>query len=295
MAKLPYFFETPVPKYFKENGWFESEHMFKYVTWAFSRCQTIPHKIFIEGKEITLEPFEFISGRLSSPKECFLTENIFRNQQKILLNAHLLKKTTNSLTNHFTCYIWSTERFSRINNQQNNQPLTNHQPTINHKQRTKTEDLRPLLKEKQEKENVVVPVVVPFLKEKAKEDLAGLFSHSEFMGYDITMQFFEKWVEKKGFDYVNSNYQLMLKVPEFKSSAGAWLNTALKENYAGKSELIELNKKFAEEFKKKYDYKSLKINKTCATDKETGDDYQFNITHEAFKLALTNKFKARYA
>lgn len=136
MSKIPYNFETPVPRYFRDNGWFESEHMFKYVTWAFSRCQTISHKIFICGREITLQPYEFISGRLSSPKECFLTENILRNQQKLLCEGGLLKKSTNSLTNQFTAYIWLTECFIEHDNQRNNQRLTNDQPTINHKDRS---------------------------------------------------------------------------------------------------------------------------------------------------------------
>jgi hypothetical protein len=135
MSEIPYYFETPVPKYFRESGWFECEHMYKFVTWAFSKCQSIPHKIVIQGKEITLQPFEFISGRLSSPKECFLTENILRNQQFKLQKAGLLKKTTNSLTNHYSCYIWVTERFCKINNQQNNQRATNRQPTDHHKSR----------------------------------------------------------------------------------------------------------------------------------------------------------------
>lgn len=137
MSKIPYFFETPVPKYFRENGWFDNENTWKYVTWAFSKCQTQSHKTVIEGKEITLAPYEFISGRLSSPKECFLTENTFRNQQKVLLKAGFLKKTPNSKTNHYTCYIWVTERFNKNDNQQNNQPRTNHAPTINHKSEEK--------------------------------------------------------------------------------------------------------------------------------------------------------------
>lgn len=137
MSEIPYYFETPVPKYFRENGWFDNEHMFKFVTWAFSKCQTKAHKIVLENREITLAPYEFVAGRLKSPAECFLSENIFRNQQKALISAGLLKKTTNSLTNHYTCYVWVTERFCKINNQQNNQPSTNHQPTINHKSEDK--------------------------------------------------------------------------------------------------------------------------------------------------------------
>lgn len=137
MAEIPYFFETPIPKYFRENGWFECEHMFKFVHWAFARCQTIPHIEIKFGREIHLAPYEFIAGRLSSPAECFLTENIFRNQLLKLEKAGLLKKTTNSLTNKYTCYVWVTDRFNRNYNQQNNQQSTNSQPTDNHKERKK--------------------------------------------------------------------------------------------------------------------------------------------------------------
>lgn len=137
MSEIPYYFETPVPKYFRENGWFQCEHMFKFVHWAFSKCQTVTHKTVIHGREITLAPYEFIAGRLSSSKECFLTENIFRNQQISLSKAGLLKKSTNSLTNHYTCYIWVTEAFLKNNNQPNNHQSTNRQPTVNHKERIK--------------------------------------------------------------------------------------------------------------------------------------------------------------
>jgi hypothetical protein len=134
VSKIPYFFETPVPKYFRENGWFDSEHTFKFVTWAFSRCSTQSHKKVINNKEITLQPYEFIAGRLTSPKECFLSENIFRNQLISMQKAGLLKKSTNSLTNKYTCYIWVTDRFLKNDNQQNNQQITNRQPTDNHNQ-----------------------------------------------------------------------------------------------------------------------------------------------------------------
>jgi hypothetical protein len=145
MSKIPYLFETPVPKYFRDVGWFKNENTFKFVTWAFSRCSTQSRKIVINGKEFILQPYEFIAGRLSSPNECFLTENKFRNQLISMQKAGLLKKSTNKITNHFTCYIWVTEAFSEIDNQQNNQPTTNRPPTDHHnpedkKNRSKEED-----------------------------------------------------------------------------------------------------------------------------------------------------------
>lgn len=147
MSDIPYYFETPIPKYFREAGWLENEHMFKFITWAFMRCSTRPHTVVLNGKEITLAPYEFIAGRLTSSKECFLTENIFRNQLISMQKAGLLKKSTNSLTNHYTCYIWATERFCKTNNQQNNQPITNRQPTVNH-----NPDIKNTRRKKEEKE-----------------------------------------------------------------------------------------------------------------------------------------------
>ena len=83
-TKIPYYFSAPVPLYFKENGWLESENMFKFIHWAFSKCQTRAHKCVKYGREITFQPYEFMAGRLTSHKECFLTENVFRNQLILL-------------------------------------------------------------------------------------------------------------------------------------------------------------------------------------------------------------------
>src|SRR6185437_7455034 len=132
MSKIPYMF-TPIPTYFKEKGWFDNYKTLIFVSWAFSKCSCEPRKIFHDFKEITLEPFEFIAGRLSSSKECRLSENEFRHQLISMEKAGLLKKTPNSITNRFTCYKWVIEVFSENSNQLNNQPTTNRPPTDHHK------------------------------------------------------------------------------------------------------------------------------------------------------------------
>jgi hypothetical protein len=134
MSEIPYFFETPIPKYFRENGWFKNPNTILFINWAFSRCSTQSHKVVMDNKEITLEPFEFIAGRLTSPKECFLTEKQFRGQLFSLLSAKLLKKGANSRANRFTTYIWSTECFSKNKVQQKVQPRANSGPTQGHNQ-----------------------------------------------------------------------------------------------------------------------------------------------------------------
>jgi hypothetical protein len=115
MSEIPYYFETPVPKYFRENGWYTNPNTVLFLTWAFSRCSSEKRTIFHDHKEITLEPFEFITGLYKSSAESFLSVEAFRHQLNTTLNAGLLKKTPNSTPHRYTCYVWLTDRFSKSN------------------------------------------------------------------------------------------------------------------------------------------------------------------------------------
>jgi hypothetical protein len=149
MSKIPFTF-TAVPNYFFESGWFKNEKTFKFVIWAFSKCRPHASNIIFDNKKIILLPFEFICGRNKGSCECFLTPQEFRNQVKTMLNAGLLKKSTNSSTNRFNAYIWVTSEFSEKTNQVSNQQATNSQPTPNHKQ-----ELRSNIKENNNNEGSV--------------------------------------------------------------------------------------------------------------------------------------------
>lgn len=129
MSEIPYFFETPIPKYFREMGWFDFPKTVLFVTWAFYKCSPVARRVLHDGKELNLAPYEFITGRGKTSADCLLTAGSLRNQLKVMQNAGLLQKTTNSVTNRFTCYRWVTERFSKDNNQLNNKQTTNSQPT----------------------------------------------------------------------------------------------------------------------------------------------------------------------
>lgn len=129
MSKIPYFFETPIPKYFRETGWFDNPNSILFITWAFSKCSTERHKTVHDFTELTLEPYEFVTGLGKGCQESLLSEGAFKHQLKMLSKAGLLKKTTNSRANRFTAYIWITDRFSKDNNQLNARLTTNSQPT----------------------------------------------------------------------------------------------------------------------------------------------------------------------
>jgi hypothetical protein len=149
-------------------------------------------------------------------------------------------------------------------------------------------------KEKQEKEKVPNPSklsFVPFSTQKISDEIDGMMAFIEIKEYDISRSFLEIWIQKRGFEYVFANFQVLMNHSKpFTTSAGAWFNTALTKDYAGVKERKEINRKYAQSFKFKMNYKSLKINLTCATDEETGDDFQFSLPVETFTYALKNKF-----
>ena len=294
MAKLPYNFKTPIPNFFWESGFLNPTHSqfanrLLFLTWAFGKCSPESGRRFTVCKEIDYAPFEFSCGRISGAEQSGLTVKEWRGQLETHLINHYIEKTANSLTNRFNCYKWSEKVFSKVEGQLKGQPGANRGPTEGHEQETKKQDSS-LLKEEQEEENVVDPIVVPFLQEKIEEEAEALFAYSESRNFNITKDFFNKWIAATSFDYVKKTFDMLLTVKKFSSSPGAWFNKALTENYVGKGANKEINREFAIEFKIKNDYNALKINLTCATDRETGDDFQFNLSHEIFKLMLINKF-----
>lgn len=129
MSKIPFYF-TPIPIYFYENGFMEDENHFKFINWSFSKCSHEEQKIVVKGKEFILSPYEFQASRHTSSKECFLTPAEFRNQINFFCNQDYILPTTHQITHHFKCYIWSIDRFCKINNPPKNPQITHQQPTV---------------------------------------------------------------------------------------------------------------------------------------------------------------------
>lgn len=141
---IPFNFDA-IPQYFRKNGWLDPKKneshlkMYFFIGWCFSRCSSKNKVVFHDHREIMLEPFEFIFGRRTCSEETGLSEQEIRtliNQLNSGYFGEILKKSTNSVTNRFTCYKWATALFSENSNQQSNQPLTNRQPTDQPQTRT---------------------------------------------------------------------------------------------------------------------------------------------------------------
>lgn len=133
MAKIPFPFEIS-PSYFRKNGWFHPkqnklyEKSLAFITWCFSRCSSEKNIVYHDCKEIELEPFEFIFGRRICSEETGLTDREIRVQQKNLINSGFLKKASSKTTNKYSVYKWVTNRFLKIEVQQNDQQATSKRP-----------------------------------------------------------------------------------------------------------------------------------------------------------------------
>lgn len=112
MSKIPYHFDTPVPKYFRENGWFKNVKTRIFITWCFERCNVSAHTVFHDKRKIDLDPFEFIFGRKMCSEETGLSEKEIRVQIQRLIDAGLWSKRASKTTNKFTVFKWDVSGFT---------------------------------------------------------------------------------------------------------------------------------------------------------------------------------------
>lgn len=115
--KIPFIFLSPIPKFFKDKGLLKNPKNAAFLLWCFERCSYEPREVIHDNQKITLQPYQFIFGRVTCSEETGLTEDEVRTQQKRYENLFYLKKAPNKTPSRFTIYEWSTECFSNINPQ----------------------------------------------------------------------------------------------------------------------------------------------------------------------------------
>jgi len=74
----------------------------------------------------------------------------------------------------------------------------------------------------------------------------------------------------------------------------AWLEIALRENFAGQNSNIEENRKFAEQFKADKRWVDLKMAVAYCTHGPSDRDYQFKLPPESFREMLINCYNQQY-
>lgn len=103
------------------------------------------------------------------------------------------------------------------------------------------------------------------------------------------------WLKKYGVTLVLTNVKLLLQVLKKQkkpiANPEAWMEVALAKNYAETCERIVENKRFAENLRKKYNLRNLKINKRYCQEMISKKDFYYTLPSETFKKSLINCFR----
>jgi hypothetical protein len=271
---IPFNF-TAIPKFFLKNGCLEPKKdgaHFKTLFLLhvlFSRCQSKPHSKYHNQRLIHFQPWEFLCGRQEVAEKTGLTENEVRNQLKRWENQGLLKKSTNGVTNQYTCYTWSTEVFCENSNQRGNQQVTNAQPTGNHKveEVEKVESLECLEKgasfafvpEPAKIASLPTPCLPPLSKESEEKEseekeieLAFFQQRCEGVGWVFPEESLKLWQRTHDIHYLIQTLELVSSRKKKPHCFTKTFAAALRDDYVGEKVRKVENKQWIEGLKRKY-------------------------------------------
>lgn len=121
-----------------EAGWLQNHKLWAFWCWCLIKASHKEFDMVVGCQQVHLMPGDFIFGRKAASKELKISEQTIRTLLDFLKTSrNLTIKTTNKFS-VITIINWSAyqDKENEIN-QQVNQPLTNNQPTTNHKQECK--------------------------------------------------------------------------------------------------------------------------------------------------------------
>lgn len=125
MSKIPYYF-IPIPQYLDDTGWLNDPKTERLVRFLFRRCRAEGHRIFHCGREIYLEPFEFIFGRDSVADSIGLSGKEVGNRMEKFRDSNLVCTVDSKRHSKYTVYRWMTENFDENRGQQKGQQKGQH-------------------------------------------------------------------------------------------------------------------------------------------------------------------------
>lgn len=118
---IPFYFD-PIPKYFREKGWFkptrDNSHLEDYflIGWSISRTKATTHTFPWHGEEIQLEPFEFICSYETAAAETGMSVDKIRWKFRKWISLGVLIKSEKSKKNKYNVYRWATHVMGEISN-----------------------------------------------------------------------------------------------------------------------------------------------------------------------------------
>lgn len=112
-TSIPYLYETPIPLFFRLAGWMNDSRNVLILFHCFARSCPEHKIISYQGREILLDPFEFIAGREELSEITDVHPDHIRRCFEKWIKCGYLSKTPNSYANRYSCYKWDTSKFTK--------------------------------------------------------------------------------------------------------------------------------------------------------------------------------------
>jgi len=244
-------------------------------------------------------------------KKYNLTEREYRTAKEILVTRkHILicetnrtrKKSTTGTTTVSTLVKLLSSTVYDINSECNDDRIDDRATTDRRQTRkNKKEQEVVFVKEtsKEKTQNEFAQIVVPLpLSKKSKEihefsleQIQSIQAYLEHIDQSIPVPTIKRWLKSYGEERLIRNISYVLEKNQFRVF-GASVEDSCKNDYAQQNDNIQINRKFASDFKARFNLFSLKIHKKYCVD-ENGNDYQYSLDVTQFRDTLERKFRKK--
>lgn len=291
MSKLPYVF-LAIPHEFLTEDFLKDPIMMRFVVMDvqthFSQSFLVPLKGM--GRQLLLEPFEFMFGRETCAVVAGISLKNARTRIKQLIGLGYIKKVAGKGASTFSVYCLETRALRQsINGQQSEQQLGQQTgQRTGHNLEAQIPDLK-IIKETPN----VIPKVVdrsPF-SDKQKSDLQGLLAYCQDKQLRISERALRRWIRLYESERITDHLSLLLKGIDGIKKPEAWLEVALKENYSSQNSNIKENRFFTEGFVRRHNWTEIKITQSYCTHSPSGKDYSFKLPPEDFRGMLMDCYR----
>ncbi len=291
MSKLPYSF-LAIPHEFLTEDFLRDPVMMRFIVWMIKRISPDPSLIPLKGKgkQLLLEPFEFIFGREKCAIAAGMSLKNVYTRLKQLTGLGYLKKVDSKSSSTYSVFALEVKALRQNVKGQENELHLGQQigQRTGHNLETKNKDLR----KKKETFSAITPNVdrSPF-SDKQKIDLQGLFAYCQEKDLRISERALRRWIRLYESDRITDHLLLLLQDIDRIKKPEAWMETALKANYSQQKGNIKENRLFIEDFVRRNNWNDIKITQSYCTHPPSCKDYSFKLAPEDFRRMLAECYE----
>lgn len=291
MSKIPYVF-LAMPHEFLTWDFLDDPIMMHFIVWMMKRISSEPSFIPLkgEGKQLHLEPFEFMFGRETSALAAGISLKNARTRVKQLIGLGYIKKVASKGASTYSVYSLEVGALRQVVNgrQSGQQPGQQMGQRTGHNLEAQISNPKCI----KETSNVSAKFVdrTPF-SDQQKSDLQGLLTYCQDKELRISERALRRWIRLYEPERITDHLSLLLDNLDGINKQEAWMEVALKENYSRQNSNIQENRRFAEDFAKSNDWPELKITQSYCCHSPSSKDYPFKLPPEAFREMLTDCYR----